>query len=187
MFHALDGLQMETRPWVTFFSQTGSEIVQISEALGRWPDMIISNRRPADARTISPALPKDRLYFTSNKPEAYEYLHYLRQAKDPIITLHGWLRVLPEEVCNSYEVYNGHPGLITRYPELKGKDPQMRAFEGDYNTGGCVIHKVTPGVDEGEILMEKEISIRLLDLDGLFLTLHKTSVNMWIEFLKERL
>lgn len=187
MFHALDGLQMETRPWVTFFSQTGSEIVQISEALGRWPDMIISNRRPTGARTISPALPKDRLYFTSNKPEAYEYLHYLRQTKDPIVTLHGWLRVLPEEVCNSYETYNGHPGLITRYPELKGKDPQMRAFEGDYNTGGCVIHKVTPGVDEGEILMEREIGIRLLDLDGLFRTLHKTSVNMWIEFLKERL
>ena len=187
MFHALDGLQMETRPWVTFFSQTGSEIVQISEALGRWPDMIISNRRPTGARTISPALPKDRLYFTSNKPEAYEYLHYLRQTKDPIVTLHGWLRVLPEEVCNSYEAYNGHPGLITRYPELKGKDPQMRAFEGDYNTGGCVIHKVTPGVDEGEILMEREIGIRLLDLDGLFRTLHKTSVNMWIEFLKERL
>jgi folate-dependent phosphoribosylglycinamide formyltransferase PurN len=149
--------------------------------------MIISNRRPADVRTISPALPKDRLYFTSNKPEAYEYLHYLRQSKNPIVTLHGWLRVLPEEICNSYEVYNGHPGLITKYPELKGKDPQMRAFEGGYDTGGSVIHKVTPGVDEGEILMEREIGIRLLDLDGLFRTLHKTSVNMWIEFLKERL
>jgi folate-dependent phosphoribosylglycinamide formyltransferase PurN len=84
-------------------------------------------------------------------------------------------------------MYNGHPGLITRYPELKGKDPQMRAFQGEYNTAGCVIHKVTPGVDEGEILMEREVGVRLLDLDGLFHILHKTSVNMWIEFLKERL
>ena len=187
MFHALDGLQMETRPWIAFFSQTGSEIVQISRALGRWPDMIITNRRPDSARTIDAGILKDRLYFTSNKPEAYEYHHYLRQVENPIITLHGWLRVVPEDVCEKYEMYNGHPGLITRYPELKGKDPQMRAFQGNYDTAGCVIHKVTPGVDEGEILMEREVGVRLLDLDGLFHILHKTSVNMWIEFLKERL
>ena len=149
--------------------------------------MIISNRRSDSARRINPNLPIDRMYFTGNKPQASDYLHYLRQLENPIVTLHGWLRIVPEEVCNEYEMYNGHPGLITKYPELKGKDPQMRAFQGDYNTGGCVIHKVTPGVDEGEILMEREVGIRLLDLDGLFHTLHKTSADMWIEFLKERL
>ena len=187
MFHALDGLQMETRQWIAFFSQTGSEIVQVSKALGRWPDMIITNRRPADARTISEEIPKDRLYYTSNKPEAYEYIHYLRQVVNPLITLHGWLRVLPEDTCSKFEIYNGHPGLITKYPELKGKDPQIRAFTGDYNTGGCVIHKVTAEVDEGEILMEREVGIRLLDLDGTFRKLHQTSVDMWIEFLREKL
>lgn len=149
--------------------------------------MIISNRRLESERRINPNLPIDRLYFTGNKPQASDYLHYLRQLENPIVTLHGWLRIVPEEICNEYEMYNGHPGLITKYPELKGKDPQMRAFQGDYNTGGCVIHKVTPGVDEGEILMEREVGIRLLDLDGLFRTLHKTSADMWIEFLKERL
>ena len=187
MSHALDGLQMEMRKWIAFFSQTGSEIVQISEALGRWPDMIISNRRSDSARTINPGIPKDKIYYTSNSPEGYEYLHYLGQIKDPIITLHGWLRIVPEGICSKYEMYNGHPGLITKYPELKGKDPQFRAFEGGYNTGGCVIHKVTPGVDEGEVLMEKEIGIRLLDLNETFRKLHDTSVGMWVEFLKERL
>ena len=149
--------------------------------------MIITNRRPDSVRNINPELPKDKIYYTSNKPEAYEYHHYLRQVENPLITLHGWLRILPEDICNKYEIYNGHPGLITRYPELKGKDPQIRAFAGEYNTGGCVIHRVTPGVDEGEVLMEREVGIRLLDLDGLFTILHKTSVNMWIEFLDERL
>lgn len=177
----------QSRPWIALFSQTGSEIVEVSRALGRWPDLIISNRRLDSERRISPFLPIDRLYFTGNRPQAADYLHYLRQVENPLVTLHGWLRILPEEICNSYEIYNGHPGLITKYPELKGKDPQLRAFQGDYNTGGCVIHKVTPGVDEGEVLMEREIGIRLLDLDGLFHTLHKTSVDMWIEFLKERL
>lgn len=187
MSHALDGLQMEMRKWIAFFSQTGSEIVQISEALGRWPDMIISNRRSDSARTITSGIPKDKIYYTSNSPEGYEYLHYLGQIEDPIITLHGWLRIVPEGICSKYEMYNGHPGLITKYPELKGKDPQFRAFEGGYNTGGCVIHKVTPGVDEGEVLMEKEIGIRLLDLNETFRKLHDTSVGMWVEFLKQRL
>ena len=187
MSHVLDGLQMETRKWIAFFSQTGSEIVQISEALGRWPDMIITNRRSDTARTINSGIPKDKIYYTSNSPEGYEYFHYLCQLEDPIVTLHGWLRVVPEEICTNYEMYNGHPGLITKYPELKGKDPQIRAFEANYNTGGCVIHKVTPGVDEGEILMEREVGIRLLDHEGLFRILHKTSVDMWVEFLKERL
>jgi len=187
MSHALDGLPMETPKWIAFFSQTGTEIVQISEALGRWPDMIISNRRSDSARTINSGIPKDKIYYTSNSPEGYEYLHYLGQIKDPIITLHGWLRIVPEGICSKYEMYNGHPGLITKYPELKGKDPQFRAFEGGYNTAGCVIHRVTPGVDEGEVLMEKEIGIRLLDLNETFRKLHDTSVDMWVEFLKERL
>jgi folate-dependent phosphoribosylglycinamide formyltransferase PurN len=178
---------MKGRNWVCFFSQTGSEIIQISEALNRWPDMIITNRRPDSARTINPKLPKDKIYYTSNKPEEYEYLHYLRQVENPFITLHGWLRILPEDICNKFEIYNGHPGLITRYPELKGKDPQIRAFAGGYDTAGCVIHRVTPGVDEGEVLMEREVGIRLLDLDQTFRKLHETSVKLWIEFLEERL
>jgi len=178
---------MKARPWVAFFSQTGSEIVQISQTLNRWPDMIITNRRPASVREINNAIPEELLYFTPNKPTLQEYVHYLRQLENPLVTLHGWLRVLPEDICNNYEIYNGHPGLITKYPELKGKDPQVRAFAGDYNTGGCVIHKVTPGVDEGEVLMEREASIRLLELDEVFRKLHGISIEMWIEFLKERL
>ena len=38
--------------WIAFFSQTGAEIADISESLGRWPDLLITNKRPADLRTI---------------------------------------------------------------------------------------------------------------------------------------
>jgi folate-dependent phosphoribosylglycinamide formyltransferase PurN len=60
----------------------------------------------------------------------------LEQFPDAIVTLHGWLRVIPAYVCERSRIYNGHPGLITKYPELKGKDPQVRAFikEGKYPT-----------------------------------------------------
>ena len=31
--------------WVAFYSQTGSEIVNISKQIKRWPDLIVSNRQ----------------------------------------------------------------------------------------------------------------------------------------------
>lgn len=135
MFNVLDGLHMEaTRPWIAFFSQTGSEIVKVSKLLGKEPDLIITNERPEHLRTVNEGI---TVYVElPNKPTLDDYDLILRAYDNPIITLHGWLRVVPEEICNQYEIYNGHPGLITKYPELKGKDPQERAWEGNYKTAG---------------------------------------------------
>ena len=91
---------------------------------------------------------------SKNKYVLEDYEEILMYFPEAIITLHGWLRIMPKEVCERFSIFNGHPGLITEYPELKGKDPQIRAFEGKYPVMGCVIHKVTAGVDEGKILKE---------------------------------
>lgn len=171
------------RPWIAFFSQTGSEIAEVSKALKREPDLIITNERPSALRTIDKRIKGGVML--PNKPSLAEYREALKGFDNPIITLHGWLRVVPEEICNEYEIYNGHPGLITKYPELKGKDPQQRAWEGNYKTAGCVIHKVTAGVDEGEVLMERESVKKMLPLNELFRILHKTSISMWVKFLKK--
>ena len=188
MFNVLDGsLMVPTRPWIAFFSQTGSEIVEVSKILGRWPNKIITNHRPAHLRSINEGIPTHLLYWTENKPEEHEYQWHLMGYGNPIITLHGWLRVVPESICNRFDVYNGHPGLITKYPELKGKDPQFRAWEGNYKTAGCVIHKVTAGVDEGEVLMERESIHKMLPKNDIFRILHDTSVKMWGEFLHDKL
>ena len=173
-----------TRPWITFFSQTGSEIVEVSKILGRWPDKIITNHRPSHLRTINQDIPTHLLQWTENKPEEHEYHWLLMGYEDPIITLHGWLRVVPESVCKQFEIYNGHPGLITEYPELKGKDPQQKAFDLGLESSGCVIHKVTEGVDEGEILRSRKVSIKGLEIGELFHILHSISVSLWVDFLK---
>ena len=176
---------MEQRPWITFFSQTGAEICDIAEALERWPDRIITNKRPDHLRTIDSRIPKDILMYTENKPELHEYTWLLESFKDPIITLHGWLRVMPPEICDRFTMYNGHPGLITKYPELKGKDPQVRAFEGKYDTAGAVIHKVTAGVDEGKVILKEEFNAMNLSLDDLFRILRDRSLYMWTNLLKK--
>lgn len=177
---------MAQRPWIAFFSQTGSEIVNLQQALGRTPDLILTNRRPDHLRAINDGI--EICYEISNKPALEEYEEVLSQYDNPLITLHGWLRVLPEEITNKYEIYNGHPGLITLYPDLKGKDPQMKAFEANYKTIGSVIHRVTAGVDEGPIVAERAYnSDKLLPLSDIFRILHNISTDLWIKFLKERL
>ena len=176
------------KPWIAFFSQTGSEICDLAESLGKWPDVIVTNIRPKHERTIDPRLEGKKLTLVPNKPNALHYKHILRAKKDPIVTLHGWLRIVPEKITNEYEIYNGHPGLITKYPELKGKDPQVRTWEGIkkdiYPTAGCVIHRVTAGVDEGKVLsFERFATWDIATLDELFDTLRDRSLYLWVNLL----
>ena len=173
---------MEQNQWVTFFSQTGTEIVDISKKLDRWPDKIITNERPEHLRKINKELLEREIIYLPNKPTADDYDAVLQD--NALVTLHGWLRVVPPSICDKHLIYNGHPGLITKYPELKGKDPQVRAFEGKYPTAGAVIHKVVAGVDEGKIILEEKFNTYGLDLDGLFHTLRDRSLHMWTQFLR---
>lgn len=177
--------------WVVFFSQSGTEIVELCKRLNRTPDLIVTNSRPEGKRTINPELLKltANIVYTENKPSLEEYYKILKgTCRDPIdtlITLHGWLRIIPQEILEEYPfMFNGHPGLITKYPELKGKDPQLKAWNLNLNTSGVVLQRVTGDVDSGSIIMEKEISIRNLSLDQLYNSLHTTSVQLWTEFIK---
>lgn len=172
--------------WIAFFSQTGGEIYDISQELGRWPDLIITNKRPDHLRKIHPGL-EGRVTFVENRPTVEELLTTLSNYENPTITLHGWLRIIPEELCNRYIIYNGHPGLITEYEHLKGKDPQIRAYTEKLPIAGAVIHKVTPGVDEGEVLMWDSFPTEGLLLNDFFLKLRERSLKMWVNFLNKNL
>ena len=169
--------------WITFFSQTGAEIADLSENIGRWPDIIITNSRPDHLRTIDPRIVEYGYTEVPNKPTVSDLDAVLQD--NAVITLHGWLRIMPEVICNKYLIYNGHPGLITKYPELKGKDPQVKAHKLGHEVAGAVIHKVTAGVDEGRIIMEEYSNATQLDLDSLFRILRDRSLYMWSNLLKQ--
>ena len=136
---------------IALFSQTGSEIADLIDE-GIVPDIILFDQKDnskIDNRIntcISQYIPKKEAKNVQQLKDCFG---------DPgtcFITLHGWLNIVPKEICEVYDIYNGHPGLITEFPELKGKDPQVKAFNGGYSNIGSVIHHVTPGVDEGDFL-----------------------------------
>mgnify|MGYP003127077157 CR=1 FL=1 len=176
--------------WVAFFSQTGSEILNISKKLNRFPNQIICNNN--DIGKINAELTENKpVFITRNKPTIDEYYEHIGKdlsGNDILITLHGWLRILPKEVCESYNnIWNLHPGLITQYPELKGKDPQERVVgkRETYPNIGIVIHKVVPEVDEGPVVLEKKIKNEFDSADQVYYNLHNIATDAWVEFLSE--
>lgn len=173
--------------WIVFCSQTGSEIIQLSDELNRIPDLIITNCYD----NLSPAFhtwqraKNIELTIIPNMPNVEDYWKVLIYPKSSLITLHGYLRIIPKEICNKYNIYNGHPGLINYYPELKGKDPQIKAFNVKHRTIGSVVHKVTETIDSGDIV---SFSFIILDsdeypLNSYYFFLKETSIIAWKRFL----
>ena len=146
---------IEDKKWFAFFSHTGSEIYNLYEKTGIKPDKIITNLPPGDER-INKKLKKIKTEFVyaPNRPTKQDYTRILARCGDCICTLHGWMRIVPEAICEEYKFFNLHPGLITRYPELKGKDPQARVDPEVHEKIGVVIHRVTAGLDDGPVYAE---------------------------------
>ncbi len=179
---------LNNKKWVTFFSHTGSEIYNLSKAIGRFPDLVITNN--GDPQSINRKL-RDNVSVTvmSDRPSVSQYRDMIGDTES-VVTLHGWMRIIPESICKMYEIYNLHPGLITHYPELKGADPQKKVAEevdeSRYKKVGCVIHKVTPEVDEGEIVASCSTCNHFAGVGTLTEQLHNMACELWVDLIKVR-
>jgi len=173
-------------PWIVFFSRTGSEITNLIVHYNRIPDAIITNRQGIEG--IEPHLKnllnegKLNWVVIPKNPSVSDYKKALKPFKDPLITLHGYLRIIPKEICKKYKIYNLHPGLITMYPELRGKDPQVRAVQASHKIAGVVIHEVVPEVDAGKIIHDHAINIQGLTEEEVIRGLHSLASAVWYKF-----
>ena len=175
------------KDWFAFFSHTGSEIVNLYEKLDIKPKKIITNKSPDDSNINKKILEiPTEFVWLNNKPDVYDYNRVLARCYDCVCTLHGWMRLIPGEVCEEYDIYNLHPGLITQYPELKGADPQKRISKTHENIG-LVIHKVTTELDAGPVMIERHTKNTTDDVDDNTQTLHNMATEAWIEFFNKRL
>lgn len=180
---------MEKRKWVALFSRSGSELVHICNHFNRWPDVVICNKNMFELDEVinKDILTKpERVCYTKSKPTASDYINLI-EGGDPLVTLHGWLRIVPPEICDRYEIYNLHPGNIEQYPELKGKDPQLKAYELKHTDIGCVIHRCEPELDSGEIVKSSVVKIQKgLPFGSYDTTLRQVARNIWFEFFQDQ-
>lgn len=175
------------RRWVAFFSMTGSEIYNVSRTLQRVPDAIVTNRQDFEGvhDDLLSLFEPHQVVMIPDRPSVEEYETAIGDSADLLVTLHGYLRIVPAPICEKYEIINCHPGLITTYPELKGKDPQKRAV--DHPVIGTVLHRVTAGVDEGPVIANASCDNLYHTVDGVTHQLKYMSYKLWVELLRNKL
>jgi formyltetrahydrofolate-dependent phosphoribosylglycinamide formyltransferase len=82
----------------------------------------------------------------------------LRAAGVEFICLAGYMRVLTPWLVEQWrgKMINIHPALL---PEFKGLHTHERALEAAVKEHGASVHWVTPGVDEGDIILQARIPV----------------------------
>lgn len=75
-----------------------------------------------------------------------------------IICLAGFMRLLTSEFCENWagRMINIHPALL---PSFKGLDTHARALAEGVKLHGCTTHFVTPGMDEGPIILQAAVPV----------------------------
>jgi phosphoribosylglycinamide formyltransferase 1 len=95
---------------------------------------------------------KDRAAF-----DAAMQLELEKHAID-IVCLAGFMRLLTPEFCEKWagRMLNIHPALL---PSFKGLDTHQRALDAGVRVHGCTTHFVTPGMDEGPIILQAAVPV----------------------------
>lgn len=174
------------RPWIAFFSHTGKEIKDICVEFEIIPIIVCTNN-PADNGMNNWC---KTFHLDTKKWDSTKYRSIFETCKNPLITLHGWMKIVPADICNEYEIYNGHPALINVYPELKGKDMQEAVINNThkYPIIGSVIHKCVAEVDAGQVLMSEHVPNPIVhNRQLIYDLLRDTSLRTWLRFLPEKL
>lgn len=75
-----------------------------------------------------------------------------------IIALAGFMRLLTQGFCEAWfgRMINVHPALL---PSFKGLDTHQRALDAGVKLHGCTTHFVTPGMDEGQIILQAAVPV----------------------------
>lgn len=75
-----------------------------------------------------------------------------------IVCLAGFMRLLTPGFCEGWagRIINIHPALL---PSFKGLDTHARALAAGVKIHGCTTHFVTPGMDEGPIIMQAAVPV----------------------------
>jgi folate-dependent phosphoribosylglycinamide formyltransferase PurN len=178
--------------WTVFVSQTGSEVYNISKELGVLPKLLVTNNIKKLSTHVLEYLEYKGCIIKEIpfNPVLDDYSQEEILNSD-LITLHGFLRVLPGDFINKFEggIFNGHPALISKYPELKGLNKQEDVFyhKEKYPEMGSVIHMVTDVLDDGKIILNVSRDNDVESLDDAYFKLKETSFATWVIFFRNYL
>lgn len=96
---------------------------------------------------------------TKFSPEAeLKLVRTLQEAQVELVALAGFMRVLKAPTLNAFphRILNIHPSLLPKFPGLEAWKQALAAGE---TMTGCTVHYVDAGIDQGEIIAQREVPI----------------------------
>lgn len=184
--------------WYGLFSHTGKELetlVDTCSAFGVKLHLALTNNVDYEGNLDAKGVRVLKLMSYEDISWLLTQPHIIED--NSIVTLNGYMGLLSSKVLHSLKargckVYNIHPAPIQFYPELRGKDPQERMYEGiqkrEYSYIGVVIHEVDEGIDTGKIVhCVLQMADHGMTKDELYERLHELGTQAWESFFRERM
>ncbi|UKK85486.1 phosphoribosylglycinamide formyltransferase [Sphingopyxis sp. BSN-002] len=131
--------------------------------------LVASNNPDAPGLAIAEAegVPTWSLSHKGMNRDAFDALvdGQLRDARVEFVALAGYMRILSDDFVDRWagKMVNIHPSLLPKYA---GLNTHQQAIDAGDGFGGCSVHIVTPGVDEGPVLAQTEVAIVAGDTAG---------------------
>lgn len=101
-----------------------------------------------------------------------KYIERIQSFSPQLVVLAGFMRIIRRPFIEAFEgkVINLHPSLLPSFP---GIDGIKQAYEHGVKITGCTVHWVTPALDAGPIIDQKEVRIEKSDtMDTLSTKVH---------------
>lgn len=97
-----------------------------------------------------------------DKKEYYSKLANILMSFDlDLIFAVGYMHIFPSEFCKTFEnkLFNIHPSLLPDHKGLCGDKVHQAVLEREDCFSGCTLHHISPGVDEGRIVLQKQCRV----------------------------
>lgn len=126
---------------------------------------VISDVEEARILSLGQKFKVPAIYIDPGKPgprlsEAAEeaYIERILNFSPKLIVLAGFMRILSQKFIDAFEgrVINLHPSLL---PSFKGANGIQAAYDFGVKITGCTVHWVTPALDAGPIIDQKEVRV----------------------------
>ena len=169
--------------WAVFISGNGSNLQALLDADPKIPVVtVVSNK--AEARGVVRAEHAGVPVILHDKNSTWSELsQQLKNLQIQYIFLLGFMKIIPESFILEWKnkILNLHPSLLPHYKGLRALE---RSYE-DQAAIGVTIHWVTPELDDGPILLQKEVfapgESKALSLEQVKTQIHRMENEMVVE------
>lgn len=115
----------------------------------------------------------------------FDLAHAINAIQPDVVVLAGWMHIFSAHFLAQIrcDVINLHPALSGAFAGINAIQRAYEAFQqGEITHSGCMIHRVIPEVDAGEVILQAEVPIYPDDtLDDFAARMHLTEHRIIVE------